>query len=248
MIKNVEVIISYILDLIKSSVTRFFFFMEIVGILLYIFTNLEITIIHLIILFALGLTVSNYKIYADNLPGINMNTSLLNKSPIRIGFASDNIIDFKICYNLYINNNGNTTGIIENIKVELVKFCNIKDEFLTNKLGVEFKGFFISDAETFAPIAYKENQVETKYPIILNPNQLIKKVLIMEICIRERNEEEYLKTIEWINDIEFRIITNVKYNNTDRQQAINLVVYKKDIEQRRKEHLKDFENLDDVFK
>lgn len=248
MLEDIRKVISYILDLSKNSISRVFFLLDIVGVALIIFTDLEITVTHLVFLFAIGLIVSNYKIYADNLPGLSMSTSLLNKSPFRIIHADNQSIHFNACYNLYINNDGNVTGVIENINVELVKFCNFNDEYLTNKIGVKFKGCFISDEKTFAPITYIKNQAETKYPIIINSKQIITKVLTLEICISESSEENYLKTLEWINDIEFKIITNVKYNNTDQQQVIKQFVYKKDIEQRGKEFLKNLENSDDIFR
>lgn len=73
-------------------------------------------------------------------------------------------------------------------------------------------------------------EVATEFPILLEPKKSINKILILYIKIEGINKEDYLKTIEWMNDIEFSLKLKTKNNNIEKNKTYKLIISKEDIQ------------------
>jgi len=201
-----------------------------------------------IVVLVIGFIGANYKIYIDNAPEITLNTSLLNKYPYKVRSAGNSYVNLMVNYNLYIQNSGSNAGIVENINVELCGFSKCKDRFLLDKVGVKYKDFFVADEEVFTPLEFMKHKVETAFPIILQPKELVKKILILYIDIDGVDEEDYRNTLDWMQDIEFRILVDVKNNNVEKHNKYKIRVAKSDIENARVHEQESNKELQSFFK
>ena len=61
------------------------------------------------------------------------------------------------------------------------------------------------------------------------------------------SEEDYQKTIEWMQDIEFQVIVDVKNNNIEKQNKYKIKVSKEDIEKTRVHDVKSNEEVRAFF-
>lgn len=211
--------------------------LDIIGIIIVYVSDILIPNYVYITILIIGFILANFKLYINNLPDISLNLSLLNKYPYKVKAADSSYLSIMVNYNFYICNSSENAGIIEKVDVEMVKCCNIKDEFLLNKVGVAFKEYFVSDKEIFTPLEFLKNKTETKFPIMLKPKSNINKVLILYIDIDCFDEDEYEKTIQWMNDIEFKISITTLNNNVKNIVSCKQLVSKKDIELARKEYI-----------
>ncbi|KJS87686.1 MAG: hypothetical protein JM58_03175 [Peptococcaceae bacterium BICA1-8] len=150
-------------------------------------------------------------------------------------------------YNLFINNFGNNVGIIEDIIVELVKFSKIKDEFLLSKVNVKFTEYFVSEEEIFTPLEFMKHKTQVKYPIVLEPKKTVNKILIIYLEVSGANREDYLNTINWINDFEFKLIVSTRNNNIFKQEKYKIVLPIQEFNEYRIKHEKSNEELQAFF-
>ena len=163
-------------------------------------------------------------IYIQNSPEINISLSLLREYPFKSKDCGETYIDLMINYNLYINNSGNNVGVIEDIHVDLLGFSKVKDEFLLSKVGLKFYEYFIADKEIFTPLEFMKDKQKAVYPILLNPKETHKKVLILYVEISGENRQEYLETIEWLQDLKFELKVKTLNNNKIKYRKYQIVV------------------------
>jgi len=161
--------------------------------------------------------------------------------------CGENYIDLMVNYNLFINNFGNNVGIIEDIIVELVKFSKIKDEFLLSKVNVKFTEYFVSEEEIFTPLEFMKHKTQVKYPIVLEPKKTVNKILIIYLEVSGANREDYLNTINWINDFEFKLIVSTRNNNIFKQEKYKIVLPIQEFNEYRIKHEKSNEELQAFF-
>lgn len=198
--------------------------LDIIGIIVTCFSSLEIPSYVFYSILVVGFIFANYRIYVENSPEINISISPLRQYYIKARACGENHIDLMINYNLFINNFGNNVGIVENIIVELIKFSEIKDEFLLSKVDVKFSEYFIAEEEIFTPLEFMKHQKETKYPIVLEPKKTLNKILILYIEIAGNNRKDYINTIEWLNDFEFNLLVTTRNNNIKKQEKYKIVI------------------------
>lgn len=239
--------LKYLWYVIKDIFMIVSLFLEILGVIITYSTSYEVPNYIYGIILVVGFIISNYRIYIDNAPDINISVSLLNKYPFKSLDCGDSHIRLMVNFNLYINNYGNNVGIIEDAIVDLIGFSDIKDEYLLDKVGVKFNKFFISDEEIFAPLEFMKNKVETEFPILLEPKKSIKKILILYIEISGTDEEDYLKTIEWMKDIEFSLKLRTKNNNVEKNKTYKIVVSKNKIDSFRKKENQSQKHIAECF-
>lgn len=221
--------------------------LDIVGVIVECQINVEIPQWIYIIILVVGFIGANYKLYIDNAPEITLNTSLLNKYSYKVRSAGNSYVNLMVNYNLYIQNSSSNAGIVEKIDVDLLGFSKCKDKFLVDKVGVKYNEFFVADEEVFTPLEFMKHKVETKFPIILGPKELIKKILILYIDIDCTDEEDYRNTLKWMQDIEFMVTVDVKNNNVEKQNKYKIKVAKVDIENARIHEMKSNEELQKFF-
>lgn len=230
--------LKYIWYVLKNAFMVVSIFIDILGILITYSTNYKIPKHMYSIILVVGFIISNYRIYIDNAPYINMSVSLLNRYPFKSQGCGESYIKLMVNFNLYINNFGNNVGIIEDAIVELIGFSDINDKYLIDKVGVKFTEYFISDEEIFPSLEFMKNKVETEFPILLEPKESINKVLILYIEISGSDKDDYLKTMEWMNDMEFSLKLRTKNNNLEKNKSYKIVVSKSEIEVFRKKEIK----------
>lgn len=202
-------------------------------------------ILYLILLY--GFVQANYSLYMKNAPEINISASLLHKNALKMKHREQEYISFTANYNLYINNCGNNVGIVENVKVDLIKFCKVKDKYLLNKIDVEFKEAFIADKEIYPMMDFMKEKDATKYPIIIDPKKTEKKILCISIDIAGTNREDFLETIEWIEDLEFCLQVDVKNNNLQKKLRYTIVLSKAMIAKFREDQEKSDNDLNEYL-
>lgn len=247
MMNGIKRFAKYIWYIIRDVFMIICFGLDVVGMIVSYQSNINIPQWIYTVILIIGFIVANYKIFVDNAPEITVNTSLLNKYPYKVRSSGDNHVNLMVNYNFYMQNSSNNAGVIEKVEVELLGFSKCKDDFLLERVGVKFKEFFIADEEIFTPMEFMKNKVETEFPIIIEPKQLINKILILYIDIDGESEEDYQKTIEWMQDIEFQVIVDVKNNNIEKQNKYKIKVSKEDIEKARVHDVKSNEEVRAFF-
>lgn len=237
--------INYIISILKQTILIICFLLDIIGIVIFYYKNFTIPQYFYYILPLIGFFYANYHIYKENLPEINISLSKINNYPLKLNHCADDFIDFRICYNLYINNSGNNAGIIENIELKLSSFCKIKEEFILNKIEIKFDNFYILEKSNyFKPISSRD---KVKFPIILKPKETITKSLVLELTIAGKDRNDYINTLKWINNIEFYLYADTKNNNISSKKKYTIIVDKKEIDTFRIESEANVEIVDAVF-
>lgn len=238
--------LKYLFFIMKNTVLIVCFFVSLVGSLTVYLGYLNIPQYVFYIVLMIGFIISNYRVYVENSPEINVSISPLREHPFKSKSCGDHYIDLMVNYNLYINNFGNNVGIVEDIKVELVKFCKIEDEYLLDKIGVKFSEYFISNKEIFTPIEFLKHKEAVKFPIILEPRKTESKVLILYLEIYGSDRDEYLRTLDWINDFEFKLLLTVKNNNVEKLIKYQIILSKNDLADYRIKAEKDEADLEEL--
>lgn len=237
----------YMFFVIKNTCMIICLVLDIIGMLLVFFTKISIPNNIYFIILVIGFILANYEIYKENAPEINMSTSLLNKYPYKAIDSGESYINAMVNFNLYINNFGNNVGIIESIEVNLIRFCNNKDEFLLKKVGIGFKEYFVADKELFTPLEFMKEKFESKFPIILQPKTTVNKVLILYIDIEGENQKDYNEIMVWMSDIEFLVKLKTKNNNVEKNIIYKLIVSKDELEKFRTSNVKQNKEVTEYF-
>lgn len=223
----------YLYFILKNTALIICFVLDIVGALIVYFGNLDIPQYVFYIVLMIGFIISNYRVYIENSPEINISISRLREYPFKALHCTNTSIDLMVSYNLYINNFGNNVGIVEDIQVELVKFCNIKDKFLLDRIDVGFSKYFVSNIEIFAPLEFMKNKEAVKFPIIIEPRKTENKILILYLRVSGSDRDDYIKTFNWINDFEFKLLLTVKNNNVEKKIKYQIILSKQDVNEYR---------------
>lgn len=221
--------LKYLLFIFKNTALIICFVLDIIGALIVYFGNFNIPQYVFFIVLIIGFIISNYRVYVENSPEINVSISPLREYPFKSKSCENNYIDLMISYNLYINNFGNNVGIVEDIKAELIKFCNIEDEFLLDKIGIHYSGYFVSNTEIFTPLEFMKDKEAVKFPLILEPRKTENKVLILYLQIYGKDRDDYIRTFNWVNDFEFKLLLTVKNNNVEKIIKYKIILSKDDL-------------------
>jgi len=240
-------ILTYLALVLKNTILLICLGLDIIGIIVTYFSNLEIPSYVFYSLLVIGFVFANYRIYIENSPEINISVSPLRQFHFKSRACGENRIDLMINYNLFINNFGNNVGIVEDIIVELVKFSEIKDKFLLSKVNVKFSEYFIAEEEIFTPLEFMKHQKEAKYPIVLEPKKTLNKILILYLEIAGTNREDYLNTLNWLNDFEFDLLVSTRNNNIKKQEKYKIVLPIKELNDFRIQQEKSEEELKAFF-
>lgn len=222
--------ILYLYSILKNIIFLLALVLDIIGIVITYYTDFSIPQWIYYAIFMIGFIYSNYKVYIDNAPQLNMASSLLREYPFKTkGGCTESSCSLMANYNLYINNNSNNVGIIEDIKVSFLGFCNIKDEYILKKIGISFDGYFISQEEIFSPLEFMKDKHATKFPIIIEPKQTVKSILILYVTIDEHTRQEYIDTLEWMDDFQLEIVANAKNDSIQRKIIHKISISQKQI-------------------
>lgn len=176
-----------------------------IALLAIYFGEIKIPGVLLIIVLFIGIISSNYKIYIESLPKKNCNISLLRDRPFKIKNSYENGIDLMVSYNIFFDNASNTTGVVENIDVKLKNYGKSTDEFVLSKIGFIFEEYFIAEEEVFASLEFQKCKKATKMPFRVAPKDNIGKVIIIYLNIKGTDEEDYINTIKWLDEIAFEV-------------------------------------------
>lgn len=239
---------TYLCNIIKNVVFIICFALDILGAMVIYFGKFTLPNYTYYVVLLVGFVISNYQLYSKNAPQINISCTLLRKYPFKALHCNDTYVSLMANYNIYINNSSNSAGIIEDIKVDLNKFCNVKDKYLLDKINVSFEEYFISNKEIFTPLEFMKSKEEVNFPILIDPKSNVRKILILYIEIQENSREDFKKTLAWIDDFKFVVTVTTINNNIKKDIIYNIKLSKDKISEFIEKEKKSNEKISEYFK
>lgn len=207
---------SYLLYIFKNVFMLACLILDVGGIVVSLVGQINIPPYIYFLVLAVGFLISNYRLYKENISGVNINISPLRNYPLQSKDFSKMGIELIAFYNLYLENKGSNTSYIEDIQTILIGFCDKKGRLVKRNISVSFVTYFIAETEEIDQSHdYIKPKEATNFPVKIEANASSRKVLVVSFKLSGQTRKEYEQLLHWADDFKILVTSFVKNNGRE---------------------------------
>lgn len=205
----------FTIQLLKETFFLLFIFLDIVGLILLYWKDIEIPIWLFALLPIIGIYAGSFNIYRRNSADIRVQFFEIEDTQFKVsGTHSDIPQSFIASINGNIVNYGYKTGVLEEFSVGLLSINDIKDSFHLKKLNIGFSTSPLLPKKEFikwSPRGYSYERINL--PLVLEKNKIIPCCVALEIDLLSTNLDELAKMLKWFKSIKIQIQYSTTQND-----------------------------------